>query len=102
MREQILCCDDGLLIKITANLHSALSRFRLNSHNRCFWADAVCINQVDPEEKSRQIPLMPRIYRNASKVLVWLGSGIDGESETMQSLARSGKLPAKTRKLVEE
>jgi len=26
---------------------------------------------------------MPRIYRNASHVLVWLGSGTDGESETM-------------------
>lgn len=88
-----ILCDDGSAIEITANLHSALTRFRSNSNPRCFWADAVCINQVNSEEKSRQIPLMPQIYRNASCVLVWLGSGVDGESETMQYLARFGNLP---------
>jgi hypothetical protein len=68
--EQTLYCDADSVIKITVNLYSALSRFRSNSENRCFWADAICINQVNPEEKSRQIPLMPQIYRNAFKVLV--------------------------------
>ncbi|KAN0099779.1 Heterokaryon incompatibility protein (HET) domain containing protein [Hyaloscypha variabilis] len=86
-----LYCDDGSIVEITANLHSALSRFRSNSRSRCLWADAVCINQADSEEKSEQIPLMPRIYRNASRVLVWLGSGIDGEGETMRSLVRLGR-----------
>ncbi|PMD37154.1 HET-domain-containing protein, partial [Hyaloscypha variabilis F] len=86
-----LYCDDGSIVEITANLHSALSRFRSNSRSRCLWADAVCINQADSEEKSEQIPLMPRIYRNASRVLVWLGSGIDGEGETVRSLVRLGR-----------
>jgi Heterokaryon incompatibility protein (HET) len=90
---QDLYCDDGSVVEITANLHSALSRFRSNSRARCLWADAVCIKQADSEEKSRQIPPMPRIYRNASHVLVWLGSGMDGESETMQSLSRLEMLP---------
>ncbi|KAE9381055.1 hypothetical protein N431DRAFT_320869, partial [Stipitochalara longipes BDJ] len=83
-----LCCDDGSVFKITANLHSALSRFRSESQTRCIWADAVCINQTDSEEKSQQIPLMPQIYRWARRVLVWLGSGADGQSETMLSLVR--------------
>jgi hypothetical protein len=34
---------------------------------------------------------MPRNYRNASRVLVWLGSGIDGEGETVRSLVRLGR-----------
>jgi hypothetical protein len=93
IRAHILCCDDGTVFEITVNLHSALSRFRSTSHRRYLWADAVCINQADSEEKSRQIPLMPRIYHYASRVLVWLGSGKDGESETMQSLGRLRKSP---------
>jgi hypothetical protein len=93
-----LYCDDGSVVEITANLHSALSRFRSNSHARCLWADAVCINQIDSEEKSRQIPLMSRIYRNASRVLVWLGSGMDGESETMRSLFRVDRLSFASRR----
>jgi hypothetical protein len=39
------------------------------------WADAVCINQVDKDEKARHIPLMGSIYKNASSVLAWLGEG---------------------------
>jgi len=93
IRDHILHCDNGLVVDITANLHSALSSFRSDLQTRCIWADAVCIDQADTKEKSRQISLMPRIYRNASHVLVWLGSGVYGESETMQSLARLRKLP---------
>jgi len=84
-----LYCDDGSVIKITANLHSALSRFRSGSDPRCIWADAVCINQADAEEKSLQIPLMPQIYRSARRVLIWLGPGTDGQSKAMLALARN-------------
>ncbi|KAK3997796.1 heterokaryon incompatibility protein-domain-containing protein, partial [Cladorrhinum sp. PSN332] len=37
------------------------------------WIDAICIRQTDVEEKSRQLPLMGKIYSLASDVLVWLG-----------------------------
>ena len=43
-----------------------------------FWADAICINQKDLEEKSAQIPLMANIYWNASQVLAYLGEDPDG------------------------
>ncbi|KAN0122949.1 Heterokaryon incompatibility protein (HET) domain containing protein [Hyaloscypha variabilis] len=65
-----LYCDGGCVIHITANLHSALRRFRFKYDTRRIWADAVCINQADAEEKSHQIPLMPQIYRCALRVLV--------------------------------
>jgi hypothetical protein len=35
--------------------------------------DAVCINQKDEEEKSGQVSMMDRIYRNADDVLIYLG-----------------------------
>ncbi len=38
------------------------------------WADAICINQSNDEEKARQVPLMDKYYSEAQRVLVWLGS----------------------------
>lgn len=40
---------------------------------RLIWADAVCINQSDMDEKSAQVGMMDRIYNNAVYVLAWLG-----------------------------
>jgi Heterokaryon incompatibility protein (HET) len=37
------------------------------------WADAVCINQGDADEKSREIPKMKKIFNSAKEVLGWLG-----------------------------
>ncbi|KAK4207669.1 heterokaryon incompatibility protein-domain-containing protein [Rhypophila decipiens] len=38
-----------------------------------FWADGICINQEDTDEKSRQIPMMGDIYSISSRTLSWLG-----------------------------
>jgi hypothetical protein len=40
---------------------------------RLIWVDAICINQEDVDEKSRQVPRMNVIYRDAADVIVWLG-----------------------------
>jgi hypothetical protein len=37
------------------------------------WADAICINQMDPVEKASQILHMGEIYSQAHRVVVWLG-----------------------------
>ena len=37
------------------------------------WADAICINQNDTEEKSTQVTMMDRIYSAATYVVAWLG-----------------------------
>ena len=62
---------------ITANLASALRRFRLRDSVRVLWADAVCINQSDIQEKQTQVGMMAGIYKNAAQVLIWLGPGTD-------------------------
>lgn len=43
------------------------------------WADAICINQANVDEVSRQVSIMDKIYSQASEVLVWLGP--DGRKE---------------------
>ncbi|KAI8669915.1 HET domain-containing protein [Fusarium sp. Ph1] len=38
-----------------------------------FWADAICINQQDTEERNHQVQLLRSIYSSAPLALAWLG-----------------------------
>lgn len=63
----------GERIEIKGNLGHALQRFRCSNTCRRLWVDALCINQNNDMERNQQVALMPRIYRNAKVVQVWLG-----------------------------
>jgi hypothetical protein len=66
---------DGETFEVTSNLNDALRALRPQQRreSRTLWVDAICINQVDTEEKNTQIPLMGRLYSDASSVVIWLG-----------------------------
>ncbi|KAJ3532662.1 hypothetical protein NM208_g8335 [Fusarium decemcellulare] len=64
---------DGHEFPITTSLWHALSRIRSVSTAVIVWADAICINQHDLEERSYQVGLMTSIYQKASMVALWLG-----------------------------
>ncbi|PMD44749.1 HET-domain-containing protein [Hyaloscypha variabilis F] len=69
---------NGHSISVTKNLFHALKQVRLNQVENCksesrLWVDAICINQRDDAEKSRQVLLMRDIYANASRVITWIG-----------------------------
>ncbi|KAL5327963.1 hypothetical protein ACEPPN_005669 [Leptodophora sp. 'Broadleaf-Isolate-01'] len=42
-------------------------------HVICWWIDAICINQSDMKERSRQIPRMKELYSTATSVVIWWG-----------------------------
>lgn len=67
-------CDNGHTVGITWNLQTALTSLRHEKTSRLVWADAVCINQDDLEERKEQVQCMRDVFANASKVLVWLGN----------------------------
>ncbi|CAI6338039.1 unnamed protein product [Periconia digitata] len=69
-----LTCN-GNPIFITKNLYAALHRIRGETQPCLIWADAICINQKDVEEKNQQLTIMPDIYHRASSVIVWVGHG---------------------------
>lgn len=71
-----ITCNESRLT-ITQNLSDALRRFRQSEKTISIWADAICVNQADMQDKSQQVPLMGRIYSQAREVLIWLGPSDD-------------------------
>ncbi|KAL9117737.1 MAG: hypothetical protein Q9187_005722 [Circinaria calcarea] len=67
---------DGFDFAITKHLHSALKVFRMAS-GPIFWIDQICIDQCNLSERSGQVALMTRIYRQPDSVLVWLGEATE-------------------------
>lgn len=64
---------NGIPFTVTANLNEALLHLRQKNEDRFLWADALCINQYDLEEKARQIQKLHTLFRRAKQVVVWLG-----------------------------
>ncbi|KAI0882855.1 HET-domain-containing protein [Annulohypoxylon maeteangense] len=74
---EILMLDDDdteypLKLK-TGGIFAALQRLRLPRKKRRIWADQICVNQDDLDERSKQVRFMNIIYKKADRVLVWLG-----------------------------
>lgn len=63
----------------------ALTRMRMENEECSLWIDAVCVNQSDLHEKSRQVGMMGLIYRHARATLIQLGS-LDDESQSIKEL----------------
>lgn len=64
---------DGHQLMVYRNLSNALSGLQSEEKELVIWADAICINQWDMQEKAQQISFMGEIYRKCSKVYCWLG-----------------------------
>lgn len=74
---------DGCTFEVTLNLWSALRRLRNRPGEgeglgvRKMWIDALCINQNDNEERTRQVTMMGTTYARCSEVVIWLGDGVE-------------------------
>jgi hypothetical protein len=77
-RKPIIC--SGSLLHVTVNLYNALRDWRPIDGNIQLWADAICINQKDNEEKAFQVMMMGDIYSRAATVWVWLGESSEATS----------------------
>ncbi|KKY36384.1 putative het domain-containing protein [Diaporthe ampelina] len=80
-------CDENQLY-ITENLRDALVRVRLPDRPRSVWADSICIDQDNLDEKGHQVQFMGEIYSNASRVLICLGSDDEGNAQKAMSIAK--------------
>ncbi|KAL7924442.1 hypothetical protein ACQKWADRAFT_286729 [Trichoderma austrokoningii] len=84
VRESIVV--NGRSLSVTANLYLALQQLRQPDEDRILWIDAVCINQKNLKERSHQVQQMGEIYKQADRVIFWLGSGTDETNVFMKSM----------------
>ncbi|KAK0619591.1 heterokaryon incompatibility protein-domain-containing protein [Immersiella caudata] len=87
-------CSDESILKVTPNLHWALRRVRGTGGDPVsVWADAICINQNDDEERSAQVAFMGEIYASARRVLVCMGDApTRGAEKEVAKLVEAVKL----------
>lgn len=105
LTESVYCNDKRL--DIPASLYAALRQLRpaepgdsgsdTSAAPRVLWADAVCINQRDVDEKNHQVGLMDKIYARPTSVLIWVGADTEGLQDVGASIGRMRSLlPAET------
>ena len=64
---------DGHQMTITATLEAALRDLRDDTRVLRVWADALCIDQSNVEERNQQVRQMGRIYSTAHHTVIYLG-----------------------------
>jgi hypothetical protein len=73
---------------VKLNLEAALRSLRLPDKPRTLWIDSICINQSNLKERTEQVNLMGRIYRQCRRDLLWLGSETDKIRRAMNLIQR--------------
>ena len=68
-------------------LFDALLALRLPETRRYLWIDAICIDQSNNDEKSRQVQRMKDIYNKVSRVLIWLGPESEDSSLAIELMS---------------
>jgi Heterokaryon incompatibility protein (HET) len=72
-------------IPLTRNLHNALRNLR-DSPNvpwTIFWIDQISVNQIDQVERSHQVELMSKLYRQATRIITYLGEAESGDTQAL-------------------
>lgn len=78
-------------LRLGGNLACAMRHLRYTHEARTLWIDAICIDQSNLEEREKQVARMSSIYKNASRVVVWLGTGSEESDLAMCKLAHLGR-----------
>ncbi|KIW08198.1 uncharacterized protein PV09_01128 [Verruconis gallopava] len=85
---------NGKMLRIQENAWLALHALRRPNEVRKLWVDAICINQDDTDERSRQVLLMRQIFQQATIVIVWLGPESSGTKNVFDLLGTLSKARA--------
>lgn len=64
---------DGRDVQISMNLATLLQRIRHSNKKRGIWADQICIDQGNVDEKTAQVHMMGDVYSKCRQCLIWMG-----------------------------
>lgn len=77
---------DGRPFHITSNLHTALQHLRSQRTEVRIWADSLCINQNDVEERNLHVSHMREIYSAANETTIFLGEATPGSDTLLNAI----------------
>ena len=77
--EDIFINDQRVIASNTLASYLRMAR-RIEERRSWIWIDAICINQLDIEERNAQVLKMKKIYPMARQVVVWLGRKVTIET----------------------
>ncbi|KAL6908648.1 heterokaryon incompatibility domain-containing protein [Trichoderma evansii] len=83
---------NGRMLAVTRNLHQALQQLHGKDQDRILWIDAICINQSNEKERGHQVQQMGEIFKQADRVLFYLGESTMEVDTFMDTLNIMGKL----------
>lgn len=75
---------NGASLPVTESAFDALMSLRRVDAQVTVWIDAICINQLDLDEKPLQVQFMDRIYACAKQTVVWPGLPADRSDQVMR------------------
>jgi len=78
-------------VTVGENLGAALRELRAPDEVLTIWADAICIDQSNPDERSVQVQAMYSIYSCAAKVIMWLGPAGEHTNVAIDMISGIGK-----------
>ena len=73
---ELIWVDDEKFF-IRSNLWECLYFLTIRNDRPYLWVDAICINQSDMAEKSRQVSRMGETFSSAKRVCAWLGAATE-------------------------
>ena len=76
--KQTLICNN-VEARVTSNLHDALHHFRELDREVVLWANQICINQSDIEERGQQVSIMGYIYSYSQRCIAFLGNATESD-----------------------
>lgn len=90
-RRQVLI--NGHWFSVNQNVYTALWSLRSVTEVRTTWIDQICINQADSMEKSDQVQnKMAKVYKNAGRVVIWLGPDSDAIADLFNAMKVRSRL----------
>lgn len=91
--EPIEC--DGKHLDITVSLADALRHLRHQDSSRMLYADAICIDQLNLDERGQQVGIMAEVFHTSRSVIIWLGADANQNGlmalDSMRNYAEYGR-----------
>ena len=72
--------------QISSSLYDALQEFRQHGEELVLWADQLCIDQLNLDERNHQVSIMGKIYRRSERCMAFVGKTTEADVQALALL----------------